>query len=240
MSEWHEGPFCGVDFETTSADPETARIVTAAVIVRGSTADVTAAWLSDCGGEEIPAEATAVHGITTETARDLGLDGARVTAEICDQLTRHMCGWIPLVIYNAPYDLTVLDRETRRYGMEPFADILARHEGLVVDPLVLDKHADRYRRGRRTLTAACEHYKVALDGAHDATADALAAMRVAWRIGCAYPALAALTPRDLHELQVDARAEQAAGFQEYLTRKGTPEVIDGSWPIRELAEVIAP
>ena len=48
----------------------------------------------------------------------------------------------------------------------------------VLDPRVLDKHIDPYRRGGRKLTDLCAHYKVALDGAHSADADAIAACRV--------------------------------------------------------------
>jgi DNA polymerase-3 subunit epsilon len=146
---------------------------------------------------------------------------------------------IPLVIFNAPYDLTVLDRETRRYDLEPFGDILGRWlaRGLcgVVDPFVLDKHVDRYRKGKRTLEAACGHYKVTLDGAHQSSADAIAAMRVAWRIASRYPVIAGMELPELHELQTGAKAEQAASFQEYLRRQGNDEVVDTSWPLKPLA-----
>lgn len=240
MSAWHLGPLAGFDVESTGPDPLTARIVTATVAGRGypDAAPFTATWLAD-PGVEIPEEAAKVHGVTTERARAEGRDAALVVAEICDVLTAAMGQGAALVIYNAVYDLTVLDRETRRHGMEPFADVLGRRQCLIVDPFVLDKALDKYRKGKRTLTAACEHYQVKLEGAHDATADALAAMRVAWRIGCRYPDIAAMTPDELHEFQVDARAEQARSFQDYLRRQGKPDVIDSSWPIREYTEAAA-
>jgi DNA polymerase-3 subunit epsilon len=143
-----------------------------------------------------------------------------------------MAPGIPLVIYNAPYDLTVVDRETRRHKMTPFADALAGHAVMVIDPLVLDKHVDQYRKGKRTLTAACDHYGVTLDGAHDSSFDALAAMRVAWKIAVTYPSIATMTLAGLHDLQEKAKADQAAGFQDYLRRQGKDEVIDGAWPYR--------
>ena len=93
---------------------------------------------------------------------------------------------LPIVAYNAAYDLTLLEREAARYGIAPLPG-----PGPVIDPLVIDKAVDRYRRGKRTLTAAAEHYGVALPNAHDAGADAVAAGRVAQAIARAYPELAA-------------------------------------------------
>lgn len=236
MTGWHEGPLAGFDLETTGPAPETARIVTAAIVVRGSNREPeTLSWLVN-PGIEIPAEATAVHGVTTERARADGMDAAKAAEEISCKLAALVLDQLPLVIYNAPYDLTVLDREARRHSIAPFGDVLAGCTGFVVDPLVLDKHADTYRKGSRTLAAACEHYRVTLDGAHDAGYDALAAMRVAWRIAVRYPSIAALTPAELHDLQVKAKAAQAASFQEHLRRQGKPEVIDGSWPFKPYAE----
>ena len=145
---------------------------------------------------------------------------------------------VPLVIYNAPFDLTVMDRETRRHGLEPFGDVLTRYDGLIVDPLVLDKHLDPYRKGKRTLTAATEHYKVTLGDAHEARSDVLAAMRVAWKIAALNPSVAAMAPGELHDLQVKAKAAQAAGFQDYLRRQGKAEIIDGSWPCKPYGGVV--
>jgi DNA polymerase-3 subunit epsilon len=45
-------------------------------------------------------------------------------------------------------------------------------ELLVVDPLVIDKWLDRYRKGSRKLEAICAHYGAVLDEAHDADFDA--------------------------------------------------------------------
>lgn len=237
MSNWHAGSLAGFDLETTGPDPETARIVTAAIVVRGGEREPeTLSWLVN-PGIEIPAEATAVHGITTERAQAEGAEPAPAIAKISARLASLMIEGVPVVIYNAPYDLTVLDRDARRNGVEPFGDeVLADRRGVVVDPLVLDKHLDTYRKGSRTLIAACQHYRVTLDGAHDAGYDALAAMRVAWKIAVTYPSVAAMSLVELHDLQVKAKAAQSASFQEYLRRQGKPEVIDGSWPFKPYAE----
>jgi DNA polymerase III epsilon subunit-like protein len=81
---------------------------------------------------------------------------------------------IPVVAYNAPFDFSLLKYEALRHGIPPILE-----PSPVIDPLVLDKAHDRFRRGKRTLEAVAAHYAVPLVGAHDAAADAIAAGRVA-------------------------------------------------------------
>ena len=75
---------------------------------------------------------------------------------------------IPLVVYNAPYDLSLLDRECRRHRVEPLG-----YPHPVIDPLVIDKAVDRYRKGKRTLVAAAERYGVDLDPENDKAVSAV-------------------------------------------------------------------
>jgi DNA polymerase-3 subunit epsilon len=156
------------DLETTGVDVRTARIVTACVAVLDANGAVVSRrdWLAD-PGVEIPEGAAAVHGISTERARAEGGAAPEVVAEIINELRAVLERAMPLVIYNAPYDLTLLRFEAERYGVSPLVE---PHP--VIDPLVIDKAVDRYRKGKRTLVAAAEHYGVALDGAHDAGVDA--------------------------------------------------------------------
>lgn len=222
------------DVESTGPDPESALIVSAcAVHVDGSGAmpPEAEAWLIDPGCE-IPAEATAVHGITTEHAREHGKPAGPAVKDISGAVMRAVWAGIAVVAYNAVYDFTVLDRETRRHGLEPFGEAFTGAHGAVIDPYVLDKHLDPYRKGSRSLSAACQHYGVRIDGAHDASHDAIAAARVAWKIAVRYPRIAEMPLAELHDLQVKARAGQAASFQDYLRRQGKPDVIDGSWPLK--------
>jgi DNA polymerase III subunit epsilon len=205
-SPWWDGPLAGLDLETTSPLPEEARIVTAAFVTVGAAADVGAdpgsllrhvesrTWLAD-PGVAIPEEATAVHGVTTEHAREHGQHGAEVAHELREALEAVGETDAPLIVFNARYDLTVLDREWVRRGVIPPPGFPWR----VVDPFVLDKWLDRYRKSyppghdaesakaagvpsSRTLTGMCAHYRASLDGAHDAAFDALAAVRLAYRM----------------------------------------------------------
>ncbi|WP_367139782.1 MULTISPECIES: 3'-5' exonuclease [Streptomyces] len=228
---WHLGRLAGFDLETTSPDPKTARIVTACVVQCGGERPVQSAnWLSDVDGQEIPAEAAEIHGVTTERARAEGADLRQVVDEVLAALAQVVLSGIPVVAMNARYDLTVLDREARRYGMTPLTDHVGK-DLRVIDPFVLDKRADRYRKGSRKLTDLCEHYKVPLDGAHSADADAIAACRVAWRQGCWYAPLAAMSLDELHAAQVGWAAEQAASLQEHFRRKDPAAVVEGAWPL---------
>jgi DNA polymerase-3 subunit epsilon len=230
---WHEELLVGFDLETTGTDPREARIVTAAVTEVKSGEPVRhRAWLAN-PGVPIPAETTAIHGITTERAAAHGRPAAEVVAEIADALRGYWAAGVPVVVYNAPFDLTLLDEELRRYALPPLAAPGAR-PGPVIDPLVMDRALDKFRRGKRTLEAACAVYGVVLDGAHDAGADALAAVRVARALAVRYPEAAEADLWDLHSSQTGWYAAWAADFADWLRRKGSADAaaVDRDWPLR--------
>jgi DNA polymerase III epsilon subunit-like protein len=137
---------------------------------------------------------------------------------------------------NARYDLTVLDRECRRHGVETLLDRYVDDViWPVIDPFVIDKAVDRYRKGSRTLAALCDHYRVSLDGAHDSAADAIAAARVAWRLGATRPELAAMDVEALHHKQIEWARQQAESLADYFRRTPGKEMwADGvrtEWPL---------
>ena len=224
---WHR--LAVFDLETTGIDVETSRIVTANVSVIGADGHPVSRldWLAD-PGVEIPEQATAVHGVTTERAVAEGRPAALVVYEIVDALRSLLAEGVPLVIYNAPYDLTLLQHEAVRYGIDPL-----ELPGPIIDPLVIDKAVDRYRKGKRTLEAAAEFYGVALTEAHDAGADAVAAGRVAQALARRYPEQLDIDVAELHGLQVGWCADQSASFQDYMRRTKDPSfVANGLWPVR--------
>jgi DNA polymerase-3 subunit epsilon len=229
MVGWAAGPLVAFDTETTGLDVETARIVTA-FLGDGNGDDLS--WLVD-PGVAIPAEATAIHGISTTEAQTRGTGAVDGIGEIAAALAKSLAAGIAVVTYNAPYDFTVLDRECRRYGLPSLEERLGRPLATVVDPLVLDRHLDRYRPGGRKLSDAAQVYGVPLLGAHDARSDALAALGVARSLAERYPTIAVMAPQELHELEVGAARDQAANFQAYLRRQGNAErEVDGSWPLK--------
>ncbi|MHB1524153.1 MAG: exonuclease domain-containing protein [Candidatus Dormibacteria bacterium] len=229
MTSWADGRLVAFDTETSGLDVETARVVSA-YLGDGTAAD--RIWLAD-PGIAIPAEAMAIHGISTEEARAKGRPAAAVIGEITDVLAEMLGAGTAVVTYNAAFDFTLLDRECRRYGLGSLEDWIGRPVCPLVDPLVLDRYVDRFRPGRRTLAAACQVYGVPLLGAHDARSDALAALGVARALAGRYPSIAALTAESLHEIQVGAARDQAANLAAYLQRQGAAErEVDGSWPLK--------
>lgn len=234
------------DIESSGLDVETARIVTASVVeVEPGREPVVREWLAN-PGIDIPAEATAIHGITTEHAREHGQDPAKVVRDISALLADICEEGKPIVIFNAPYDLTLLDRECRRYdGVHPIHGVPTLHErceddGLtlnVIDPLVLDRAMDPYRRGSgtRKLTYVCQkvyNVKLSDEDAHGSTADALAAARVAWKIAHQYPECGELKLDELQTRQAEWHRLWAMNFNEYLVRQGKTGDVELDWPIR--------
>lgn len=225
---WH-AELAVFDLETTGIDVETSRIVTAHVGVLDAAGRVVEQWkwMAD-PGVEIPEGAAAIHGVTTEIARASGRPARQVVGEIVATLDVLLVSGLPLVIYNAPYDLSLLNREARRHRVRPLSDPRP-----VIDPLVLDKAVDRYRPGKRTLTRACEVYGVELLDAHDASADAIAAGRVAQELARRYDERLGDDPHDLHDRQVRWCKAQSLGFQDYMRRTKDPDFSCGfEWPER--------
>lgn len=226
---WHTQPLVGFDLETTGVDVETARIVTAALIFRTPDAPPSKrTWLVD-PGVPIPDEAAKVHGITTEQAVANGVPAA----EAVEAITAYLTGCLhlqPVVAMNARYDFTIVDRECRRYGLPTLEERLAHPVCPVIDPFVIDKQADKWRKGSRKLESLAAHYGVTLAAAHTADADALAAVEVAVAIAEKYPVLQ-VDAGQLHVWQIKWAAEQAASFQEFKRRTDPAAVIDGAWPL---------
>ena len=214
------------DTETTGTDTEEARIVTACIAVLDAAGEVAGhwTWLID-PGVEIPDEASAVHGVTTEHAREHGADPKESIGDIANKLAELS---LPVVAFNAPFDFSILRAECERHEL-PFTV-----PDLVVDPFVLDKQIDRYRKGKRQLANVAEHYGVPLLDAHDATADAVAAGRIA-QIILQRPSISELiTPDNAVQLQRVWKERQNSSFESYLRRTSDPAaVIQRGWPLLE-------
>ncbi|MEU0214398.1 exonuclease domain-containing protein [Streptomyces sp. NPDC006265] len=242
--------FMGFDLETTGVDVDHDRIVTAAMVEVLHGAPVRSrTWLVD-PGIPIPEGATRVHGITTSVAQRDGMNSIRAIAQIAGEVWGALTHGIPLVIMNAPYDLTLLDRECRRHDVSPITEMLDfAQDAIILDPYVLDRHADPYRPGKRKLESLADYYGVTLEGAHEASADALAAVQVTQKIlRCAEDPRAVrrtthhnqVYGRELAELYAKQKlwcAAQAASYQSWLRRTKDPKaIVNGAWPIHPAPE----
>ncbi|MGA5816630.1 exonuclease domain-containing protein [Kitasatospora sp. NPDC094028] len=231
---WWQQPLVGFDLETTGTDPAVDRIVTAALVDTVGAARVGAAhWLLD-PGVPIPAEAEAIHGIGDDLARRKGRPAKEAVEEIAAALCERLAAGRPVVAFNAPFDLSLLDAELRRHGLPTLAERLGGPVRPVLDALVVDRAVDKYRKGSRTLQRVCELYGVELTDAHEAGSDALAAVRVAVALAERYPAeVGALPPDELHRRQVGWYREWAEGLQAWLRRGKDPQAeVDPRWPSR--------
>jgi len=235
---WLDDPMVGFDTETTGVATASDRIVTAALITRtGDGPPSVRTWLID-PGIPIPAAASEVHGISTEKARAEGLQPADALAEIAGLLASALGAGIPVVGFNVQYDLSILEAELARNSLPTLAERLGGTIRPVVDPLVLDRHLDRWRRGKRKLIDMCATYGVAVDAddLHAADADVLATLDVVRAIAARYPTLGQVALSDLHDQQVEAHRVWATEFTSWLRSKGeTHDFPSVEWPVARSA-----
>ncbi|MFC9424951.1 3'-5' exonuclease [Streptomyces sp. NPDC056987] len=171
MTCWYEGPLAAFGAGTTGVDAEKDRIVSAALIVQ-DTAGIrprVRRWLVN-PGVPVPHGAAEAHGLTDEFLHRNGRWPAPVVEEVARALAEQCAAGRPLVVMNAPFGLTLLDRELRRHRASSLGRRLENVSLCVLDPLVLDRHLDRYRKGSRDLTGLCAQYAVGADGALDTAA----------------------------------------------------------------------
>lgn len=233
MAPWWEGPLAGWDLETTSPEPFEARIVTSTIVKTDPASSETDVreWLVN-PGVEIPQGAIDVHGVTNERAQAEGANAAYAVKEILTHLRLLLADGIPLVVYNAAYDFTVLQEEALRYGLEPL------DPRPVIDPHVIDKKLDRYRPGKRTLSVTCGVFKIPMGQAHTSAADAVAAVDLARHFGRTVKG-APEDARDLHDAQIGWRRFQAEGLEEHFRRSNPTAWVAKEWPIQEPEPVTA-
>ena len=214
------------DLETTSVDTSTAKIVTSALVSIDETGAHKEELLAD-PGIEIPAEASRIHGITTEYARANGRPHEEVLAHTISRIEDSWRQGMTLIVYNAAYDLSVLHCLTN-------GEFLVT--GPVFDPYVVDIGMDPHRRGGRTLTKLCDHYRVKLENAHEATSDALASARIAWKQVHLYPELSNLEMDELMVRQATWHADYKTRLQKYFEsqNRATGE-LSKAWPMKKIS-----
>lgn len=228
MTHWSD-TLAVFDTETTGLDTRHARIVTCFLGIIGPEGEVQEAhsWLAD-PGVEIPEQASAVHGVTTEMAREQGRSAPDVVREIGETVGGYLASGLPVVAYNAVYDFSILHHEMVRYELAPLLDPRP-----IIDPLVIDRAVDTYRKGKRTLGMAAAHYLVALDDSHQADADAIAAGRVAQAIIRQHTDAISGDAQWLHDQQIEWARAWAENYQKFRRGSGDPSfVASGAWPVR--------
>src|SRR6478736_8857528 len=235
-----DGPLLGFDTETTGVDTDHDRIVTAALVRRDRDGTHVRTWLVD-PGVEIPEGASAIHGISTEHAREHGVEPRGALDEIAAAIAEAVREGVPVVAYNASFDLCLLESELRRHGLPTVEDRLGGELRPVIDPLVLDRAEDRYRSGKRKLVDLCGVYQVVDTGSlHTADVDVVATLDVLDRIVGRFPHLGDLDLVSLHDYQVTAHRAWAEAFNAWRAERGhTGPGAESTWPSRAASRAAA-
>jgi DNA polymerase III subunit epsilon len=172
---WIDCDIVMVDVETTGRDASQDRIVELA-IVRGRGGEVVSrnAWLIN-PQRPIPAEVTAVHGITDADVKDKPR-----FADVCHEIVAALEEAIPAA-YNALFDRGFLHAEVERCALSVKVIPAALLKDVEwIDPLIWARHIQASSRSR-ALGEVATRLGVQLDQAHRATADAEAALKILYR-----------------------------------------------------------
>lgn len=193
-------PLSFFDLETTGTDVANDKIVSIAVSKFLPDGSVIEKYMLLNPGIPIPAEATAVHGLTDEMVKD---------APLFKQISRSLYNFLSdtdLGGYNiSRFDVPLLCEEFMRCEI-PFFELGFK----VVDPYVIF-----VRKEERNLSAAVKFYcDEDMEGAHDATADNLATLKVFRAQIERYPDLAEKSLEELDEFCADdkVRVDPAGNF----------------------------
>jgi DNA polymerase-3 subunit epsilon len=253
IASWARGRIHGFDIESTGPDPGTDRIVTATFltvdlgnVVEGRPKVSATSWLAN-PGVDISEGAEKVHGISNDYAREHGRPPSEVVTEIGTAIEQAWAAGEPVVIYNAPFDITMTHCELGRHCDDAGVHLLtSQGQGLgpIVDPLVLDKKINKFVRGKggRKLINTCKRWGIVLDedDAHTAEGDTLAACRLAWKMAHS-PLIAGIELGALQAFQANWYRLQTLDYASWLDKQSRGEEAarvrqeaDG-WPLRLLS-----
>lgn len=181
-------------------------------------------WLMD-PGVDIPEGASNIHGFTTEMIRDRVPPAKQVLEEAREFFLKYLD--IPWVAFNMNFDLSILDAEFKRYGISDMFGTHARDNLRLIDPLVIDRAKDRYRKGKRNLEAMARHYGVPFDAdaAHKADYDVAVTAKVALAVTDRYGVPST-------QEQAQWYRDWAENFEQYLRKTDPGAVVDKDWPLR--------
>lgn len=231
---WTHQPIIGFDTETTGIDSFQDRLVTCSVVLVTSQGIRKRYWLAD-PGVEIPEKASAVHGITTEYAREHGRPITEVLEEIASTLASHMKASHPVVAFNAVYDFTLLDNELLRHDLPTLTNRLGGQIFPVVDPYLLDRYVDQFRKGKRKLEDMCRHYGVLeKDNFHNAEADVLATLRVLAAQVRKFPKVARTSLEEIQKQQILCHNNLMKYLAGQARKRGEKFNESRGWPVASL------
>jgi DNA polymerase-3 subunit epsilon len=231
VNAWTSGEVLGFDFETTGVN-RFADVPVSYALVHVVGGVVLRSWsgLVD-PGREIPADATLVHGITTERARDEGMPLSEAIGLVTDAVVSAGARGVPLAGMKLDYDLTILEMQARRLWGTGFLERGWR--GPLLDAVVIDRHFDPDRQGRRTLVDLCAHYGIDIRHPHDASEDAVASLEVVYALAERYVELSNVDLAQLYDDQVLWHQQWTEEYDVWRLSQGMVAVDprDYLWPV---------
>lgn len=163
---WAEYPILVLDTETTGIGEGHAIVEIAAVRLESGVIVEEWSALID-PGRDIPAEATAVHGITNEMVK-----GQLTIEDVAGELMRLGQGAVPCA-YNAPFDKEFLHRSLSGTDCPAFDPAMSWIDVYVI---IASPRVDKFVKGpgRLKLANVCKRHGIELTAAHRALGDARA------------------------------------------------------------------
>ncbi|WP_327657725.1 hypothetical protein [Streptomyces sp. NBC_00483] len=221
---WHRRRLMALDIATTGNRFAVDRILGAAVCTTDGTQR---SWLVDPGPGPLSVAPYKDHGIKMERARAKGTPAPEALGELAATLTEYLATKEPLVVWYAPFVLTILETELTRHGLTPLSTRLPHGLSPICDPLVLDRHADiDHSRGHR-LQDVAEWYGIDHDKPSNAASDAETSLVLAQVIAACHPAVGRLSRPALHREQVRWNDQ----FIQQLEARSPGIVTDRHWPL---------
>lgn len=201
--QWQEIDVALLDVETTGRDASIDRVVEVGIVV-GRNGEVVARynWLIN-PGMPIPAEVSAVHGITDDMVKDKPR-----FEDVASEIAQALRGCVPAA-YNALFDRAFMMSEFARAKTDVIGIPALTRDVEWIDPLVWARDIQSDEKSR-ALGDVAARLGVKLEQAHRASDDAEAALRVMFafgkdpRVPRAYGAFVQ-EQRRLSQLQQDAR-----------------------------------
>lgn len=151
-----------LDCESSGVDTANDRIITWFMRAReGDKVVFERNWILD-PGVEIPEEAAAVHGMSTEWVREHGrkdVDEA-IMEIVCDITDAVKAGFV-LCGYNHAFDLAMLESEYKRYWL--FDLIWLRENSRFIDPAIFSRVFDKYVKGGHQLITVAKRNGIEIE-----------------------------------------------------------------------------
>ncbi|MDA0596036.1 MAG: exonuclease domain-containing protein [Chloroflexi bacterium] len=188
---WTDTPVMVLDFETTSADPCTTRPVQIGYAIFDPSDNSFTNELNSIVATGVRShwQALKVHGITDARILEEGVPVKEAFESFIETITKYSD--YPIMMYNAPFDFTILNQECKRHGLQlPKLSVL--------DPLVW---ARKFYSGPRDLVAMAQKFGIPHANAHDALADVRTTAKVALSITHANSTLGTASVKELQSLQ---------------------------------------